>query len=158
MGLARQDRRRCLGRALTYLDRIYIPVTMPGSCIRLPVPFCPKGLPEFARELKGFEADDVDALHRARVASRRLRELLPLLELNRDVARHLGRRLRKTTKQLGTVRERDVLIILIRELSEESRYPSAALKHWARRPRKRALPRGNMSRKAGDCETQAAGP
>ena len=47
--------------------------------------------------LQGVEDGDVDALHRARVASRRLREVLPVLQLDSDVARKLNRRLRKIT-------------------------------------------------------------
>ena len=85
-------------------------------------------LDAFAHELGGIEAGDVEALHRARVASRRLRELLPLLELDRDVTRDLSRRLRKATKQLGTVRELDVLLLLIQELGKSSRYSARALK------------------------------
>ena len=38
---------------------------------------------------------------RARVASRRLRELLPVLQLDGDARRKLGRRLRKVTARLG---------------------------------------------------------
>ena len=82
----------------------------------------------FARDVEGVEAGDVEALHRARVASRRLRELLPLLGLEHDVARTLGRRLRKATRQLGAVRELDVLLLLVRELAEDGRYSVAALR------------------------------
>ena len=39
----------------------------------------------FTRVLTGVEQGDVRALHRARVASRRLRELLPVLQLDHDV-------------------------------------------------------------------------
>jgi CHAD domain-containing protein len=54
--------------------------------------------------------------------------LLPLLELNRDVTRNLTNRLRKVTKQLGAVREADVLMLLIQELSQDNRYAPLALK------------------------------
>jgi len=87
-----------------------------------------KRLDAFTHELEGIEAGDVEALHRARVASRRLRELVPLLELDCDVTRNLTRRLRKATKQLGTARELDVLILLIQELADNSRYSAMALK------------------------------
>src|SRR5579864_5267900 len=87
-----------------------------------------KRLDAFTRELEDIEAGDVDALHHTRVASRRLRELLPLLELDRDVARTLARRLRKATRQLGIVRELDVLMLLIHELKENSQYSTVALK------------------------------
>ena len=87
-----------------------------------------KRLDAFTQELAGIRGGDVEALHRTRVASRRLRELLPLLELDRDVTRNLTRRLRKATRQLGTVRELDVLMLLIQELSGDSRYSAKALK------------------------------
>ena len=82
----------------------------------------------FAHDVKGVGAGDVEALHRARVASRRLRELLPLLGLQHGVARALDRRLRKVTRQLGAVRELDVLLLLARELAEDGRYSVAALR------------------------------
>jgi CHAD domain-containing protein len=70
---------------------------------------------------------DVDALHHTRVASRRLRELLPVLGLKADTARRFNRRLKKVTKELGAVRQLDVLALLIREFARDSRYSSAAL-------------------------------
>jgi CHAD domain-containing protein len=71
---------------------------------------------------------DADALHRLRVASRRLRELLPLLRLERDTALKLRRRLRKLTKRLGTARELDALWVLIQDLRENARYSAIALR------------------------------
>jgi CHAD domain-containing protein len=70
-------------------------------------------MPAFSRATKG----DARALHQARVASRRLRELLAVLQLDRDATRKLSRRLRKVTRRLGAVRELDVLLILIDELN-----------------------------------------
>jgi CHAD domain-containing protein len=84
-------------------------------------------LERFTRTLQGVEDGDVDALHRARVASRRLREVLPVLQLDRDVARKLNRRLRKITDRLGNVREYDVLLGVLTELKKAARYPKAAL-------------------------------
>jgi CHAD domain-containing protein len=59
--------------------------------------------------------------------------LLPLLELDVDLTRKLTRRLRKVTKQLGNVRELDVLIHLIQELVESGRCSPTALKHLGAR-------------------------
>ena len=73
-------------------------------------------LDRFSRVLQGVEKGDITALHRARVASRRLRELLPVLQLDHGVAVKLNRRLRRVTARLGTVRELDVLLLLIDEL------------------------------------------
>ena len=49
---------------------------------------------------KSKRIDDVDALHRTRVASRRLRELLPVLRLDGRTTRKLDRRLKRVTKRL----------------------------------------------------------
>ena len=73
-------------------------------------------LDRFSRVLQGVEKGDISALHRARVASRRLREVLPVLQLDHGAAVKLNRRLRRVTARLGTVRELDVLLLLIDEL------------------------------------------
>jgi CHAD domain-containing protein len=77
--------------------------------------------------LQGVEDGDVKALHRTRVASRRLREVMPVLQLDHDVNRKLSRRLRKITDRLGSVREFDVLLGVLDELKGVGRYPKAAL-------------------------------
>src|SRR5262245_26926737 len=84
-------------------------------------------LDALARELPGVEEGNVGALHRARVASRRLRELLPLLPLDRSTNRKLARRLKKVTRTLGVVRELDVLGLLLDELRRDGRCAPAAL-------------------------------
>jgi CHAD domain-containing protein len=84
-------------------------------------------LDPFTRVLNAVEQGDVRALHRARVASRRLRELLPMLQLDGDVARKLNRRLKRVTARLGTVRELDVLLMLIDELHVSGRDRRSAL-------------------------------
>lgn len=82
----------------------------------------------FAKTLHGLEQGDVRALHRARVGSRRLRELLPTLRLkNPAAAQKLGKRLRNVTTRLGTVRELDVLLLLIDELHLSRRDRSSAV-------------------------------
>lgn len=62
---------------------------------------------------------DVEGLHQTRVASRRLRELVPLMGLERQMARKLDKRLGKVRKRLGKVRELDVLANLISELRQD---------------------------------------
>ncbi|HJZ75067.1 MAG TPA: CHAD domain-containing protein [Vicinamibacterales bacterium] len=84
-------------------------------------------LDQLTRALPGFEQGDVRALHRARVASRRLRELAPVLQLDHAASRKLSRRLRKLTSHLGTVRELDVLMLGIDEMHEARRVQSGAL-------------------------------
>jgi len=77
-----------------------------------------KRLDLFTLMLERGRQGDVDALHHARIASRRLREIVPVLRLDRDQARKLSRRLRKATRRLGTVRELDVTMMLIADLQK----------------------------------------
>jgi CHAD domain-containing protein len=90
-------------------------------------------LDQFTRVLNAVEQGDVRGLHRARVASRRLRELMPMLQLDHDKSRKLSRRLKKVTRRLGAVRELDVLLLLVDEL------------HVARRGRAGSLGRVGIS-------------
>ena len=81
--------------------------------------------------LQSLKTDDVHALHRTRIATRRLRELLPMLQLDAAVSDKLSRRLRKVTEQLGHVRELDVLNVLVDELRESDRHAPEALSRIA---------------------------
>jgi len=90
-----------------------------------------RGVDRLTRPLPALETGDVPALHRTRVASRRLRELVPMLQIEAEVAKKLGRRLRKITRRLGTVRELDVLLILIDELHGSRREHREALSRVA---------------------------
>src|SRR5438477_5064061 len=80
-----------------------------------------KRLELFTRALHGIEDGHVRALHRTRVASRRLRELLPILQLEQSSTRKLIRRLRRITTRLGSARELDVLLMLLDELRDAGR-------------------------------------
>ncbi len=82
---------------------------------------------DLRKMLHEMEEGGVRAVHQARVASRRLRELLPVLQLDPDVLRKLSRRLRKITGRLGTVRELDVLAGVLDELGKAGRHPQQAL-------------------------------
>jgi CHAD domain-containing protein len=84
-------------------------------------------LDRLTRALPGLQQGDVRALHRARVASRRLRELVPALQLDHAESKKLSRRLRKLTSQLGDVRELDVLMVGIDELHDSRPDQSGAL-------------------------------
>src|SRR5262245_3239430 len=88
-------------------------------------------LERFTRMLPGLASGDVKAIHRTRVASRRLRELLPLLELDSKATRRLGRRLRRTTRQLGEVRELDVLLMLTEDVAASGRYSERTVRRVA---------------------------
>jgi CHAD domain-containing protein len=84
-------------------------------------------LDAFTRKLGRIHEGDLEAVHCTRVASRRLRELVPILELDSDTTRKLERRLRRVTRRLGAVRELDVLMLMLQEFEEDARYPSLAL-------------------------------
>jgi len=86
-------------------------------------------LDQLTRALPGLEQGDVRALHRVRVASRRLREIVPVLQLDHAMSRKLSRRLRKLTSHLGTVRELDVMMLGIDEMHEARRVQTGALAH-----------------------------
>jgi CHAD domain-containing protein len=86
-----------------------------------------KRLDRFTRMLHGVGKGDERALHRTRVASRRLRELLPVLQLEGKVAGELGRRLRKVIQRLGRIRELDVTLMLVEELKATGHYDADAL-------------------------------
>jgi CHAD domain-containing protein len=65
------------------------------------------------------EAGDVEALHRSRVATRRLREALPLVKGRGRERRRLRRELRRVTRALGPVRELDVALALAGTLAKD---------------------------------------
>jgi CHAD domain-containing protein len=68
---------------------------------------------------------DVEAIHEARVATRRIRELLPLTADGRsDTAHELADEFRSVGRSLGAVRDADVQAALLRSL--ETRIPGAA--------------------------------
>jgi CHAD domain-containing protein len=125
-----------------------------------------KRLEQFTRMLHGLDEGDVRALHRTRVASRRLREILPVLQVDANATRRLGRRLRKVTQRLGAVRELDVLCLLIDELQETRRYDGQAIRRLAaalgdERARARGrlmakLPTGELHRIAGKLDKLAS--
>jgi len=84
-------------------------------------------LDRLTRALPELDEGDVRALHRARVESRRLRELVPVLQIDHDATKKLSRRLRKLTSRLGTVRGLDVMLLGIDELHEARRVQGSAL-------------------------------
>jgi CHAD domain-containing protein len=81
------------------------------------------------RQLTAAVAGKDAGVHQARVASRRLREALPVLTegLQHTKAGKAQRKIRRLTQALGTVRELDVTLHLIDELGERPGVPRAAL-------------------------------
>jgi CHAD domain-containing protein len=68
-------------------------------------------------------------VHQARVASRRLRQALPLLGVRADAHAldRAGRRVRRITRALGPVRELDVTLLLLAELEKKGAAPARAI-------------------------------
>jgi CHAD domain-containing protein len=74
------------------------------------------------RDLPAALRHDVEALHRTRVASRRLREVLPVIGAESAAGLSAGKsrgRIRRLTRALGGVRELDVALELLGELSAD---------------------------------------
>lgn len=72
---------------------------------------------------------DVKGVHQARVASRRLREAIPVLAkgLKGSKAKKARKQIRKLTRALGTVRELDVSLGILDELAQKPGVPRNAL-------------------------------
>ena len=81
------------------------------------------------RHLAAAVKGDGTGVHQARVASRRLREAVPLLTegLHGTKAGKARRKIRKITRALGAVRELDVTLHLIDELASKPGVPRPAL-------------------------------
>jgi CHAD domain-containing protein len=81
------------------------------------------------RQLTAAIAGKDVGVHQARVASRRLREALPVLTegLQHTKVGKAQRKIRRLTQALGTVRELDVTLHLIDELGERPGVPRPAL-------------------------------
>ena len=75
------------------------------------------------------QAGDHLSVHQARVASRRLREALPLLGLRADAEAldRADKRVRRITRALGPVRELDVTLLLLAELQRKKAAPARAI-------------------------------
>ena len=75
------------------------------------------------------QAGDETSVHQARVASRRLRQALPLLGVRVDAGAldRAGKRVRRITRALGPVRELDVTLMLLAELERNGKVPVRAI-------------------------------
>jgi CHAD domain-containing protein len=78
------------------------------------------------RALSPARKGDVTGVHHARVASRRLREALPVIAAART-ARKLKKRVRRLTRALGPVRELDVALITLDELAASGDVPEGGI-------------------------------
>ena len=78
------------------------------------------------RALPGAKQGDPQLLHHARVATRRLREALPLV-VHGEKGRKLGRNVRRLTRALGPVRELDVALDMLETLPAGADAPRGAI-------------------------------
>ena len=89
----------------------------------------------FGEQLPAAADGAVEPLHQCRVATRRLREILPLCaaETSRSTAGRARRRLRRVGRALGPVREVDVALALVDELARRRFVRGQAEDHLRRR-------------------------
>ena len=72
------------------------------------------------------QSGDVDGIHQARVATRRLREALPLVARG-STGRKLKKRVRRLTRALGSVRELDVALMTLDEVQANGDVPAGGI-------------------------------
>src|SRR4051794_27671071 len=92
---------------------------------RAPALLLQQRLSALRRMLPGARNGDVQAVHQARVATRRLRAALPLLVVGKS-GRRLEHAARQLTGVLGPVRELDVALEMLDELSQAKASPAPA--------------------------------
>jgi CHAD domain-containing protein len=83
-------------------------------------------LASLSRTLPGARKGDVHAVHQARVATRRIREALPLVAHGRS-SKSLAKSVRKLTRALGPVRELDVALMNLDQLRASEEVPETAI-------------------------------
>ena len=82
---------------------------------------------DLERHLPAAIAGNDVAVHQARVASRRLREAVPVLAADTRIRKKAERKIRRVTQALGTVREMDVTVQMLDEFARGPRIPRDAL-------------------------------
>lgn len=104
------------------------------------------------KNLPAASRGDVEALHQARVASRRFREALPLIARS-SRARRLERLMRKITRTLGPVRDLDVVLQVLDEIERSGEASRPAISRLRQAvARERLLLLENMKRRLGDLD------
>ena len=109
-----------IGEDLTRKPRIQAIQTASEVVIR-------QRLAALTRAIPPARKGDVNGIHNARVATRRLREALPLMA-NRRVGRRLRKQVRRVTRALGPVRELDVALITLDEIRDSGDAPESGVR------------------------------
>jgi CHAD domain-containing protein len=107
-----------------------------------------------SRTIAGAQQGDVNAIHQARVATRRLREALPLV-VDGVSGRKLARSVRGLTRTLGPVRELDVVLHMLDVLGPSGDVPRSGLdclRTLVEEERRRL--HAEMVRRLGDCDLE----
>jgi CHAD domain-containing protein len=104
------------------------------------------------KNLPAAAKGNVDALHQARVASRRIREALPLVSPG-GRAKRLGRQVRKITQALGPVRDLDVALQILGEIEKSGEASRSAVTRLRQTvERERQLLQADMKRRLEGCD------
>ena len=104
--------------------------------------------------LAGAARGDREALHRARIASRRIREALPLLSAGLR-GRRLERKVRRITRALGPVRELDVALQILDDVERSGELSRSALARLRQAvARERHALQAEMKRRIEDCNLE----
>jgi CHAD domain-containing protein len=104
------------------------------------------------KNLPAATKGNVNALHQARVASRRIREALPLVSAG-SRGRRLGRQMRKITRALGPVRDLDVALLILDEMEQSGEVSRSALARLRQAvSRERQLLYTDMKRRLETCD------
>ena len=82
---------------------------------------------ELQRQLPAAIAGDDSGVHQARVASRRLREAVPVLAADSKSRKKAEKKIQRVTQALGTVREMDVTVQILDEFARGAAIPRDAL-------------------------------
>lgn len=97
-----------------------MPIHHPYSILR-------SRLNELSSLLPAVRDADVDAVHDARVVTRRLREILPVVSVSDAKASETIERVRRAGRAMGKVRELDVLQTLLADLEGRATFAARAL-------------------------------
>ena len=103
-------------------------MTVPNPSMQrttLPVRLLRQRLLSLLDALPAAASGDVTSVHRARVASRRLREVLPVLAeaADSDALDRAGQQVRRITQALGPIRELDVALGHLRRWGRAPAFP-----------------------------------
>jgi CHAD domain-containing protein len=106
------------------------------------------------KNLPAATRGSVEALHHARVATRRIREALPVVSTG-SRARRVERKMRKITRALGPVRDLDVALGILDNIERAGEVSRSAVNRLRQAvARERHLLHGDMKRRLEGCDLE----